>query len=162
MFKTSMQMKEYDEFQQIGKEIPFKAPAGFFETISQKTLTKAIIRKQKHKKNNIRRLIYSVAASVALLLFVGFHFLGNSCTDPCPNLIVQETLPVVKPLIREKQDTPKQNMVQLSAKMISIEESGGKLEIQEKNEILRDVLSEMTDDELQQIIVIYKTDLFIN
>jgi hypothetical protein len=155
-------MQDYDEFQQIGKEIPFEVPAGFFESFAEKTLKKAISREHIHKKNNLLRLIFSVAASVALLFYLGLHFKQNPAPIPVPNLIAERTKPTNQSVNKLSRETlnPK-NIVELN-KVIPEKINEKELTTQEKTEVLRDILSDLSDDDLQQMAIRYKTDAFIN
>lgn len=152
-------MKEYDDFKQIGKEIPFEVPVGFFESITEKTLKEAITREHIHKRNNLRWLIFSVAASVALFFFLGFHFLQDSAPVQVPNLIVEQTKPTVTKL---GGDTSNSKSIVEMNKVIPEKLNERELTVQEKTEVLRDILSDLSDEDLDQISVRYKTDAFIN
>ncbi len=156
------EMKDYDDFQQIGKEMPFEVPSGFFESIAEKTLKEAISREHIHKRNNLRWLIFSVAASVALFFFLGFHFLQDSATVQVPNLIVEQIKPINQSdtNFNRGNSNPK-TLVELNS--VTTEKSNEReLTVQEKTEVLRDILSDLSDDDLDQISVRYKTDAFIN
>jgi hypothetical protein len=156
------QMEEYNEFRQFGKETPYTTPTGFFETFSEKTLQKAITRKQNSRKIYIRRLIFSAAASIALLVYSGIHFIWKSDSTPAIKLIVQDTLHSVQPIFQANTAMPKERTV-IGAKKTSIgKEIMKKIEVPEKAEALKDVLTDLTDEELQQIAAMYKTDPFIN
>lgn len=155
-------MQDYDDFQQIGKEIPFEVPTGFFEAIAEKTLKKAITREHIHKKNNKRRLIFLVAASVALLFYLGFHFIQNSAPIQVPNLIVERTKPTNQSATKLSRETPNPKSIVELNKVIPEKINEKELTTQEKTEVLRDILSDLSDDDLQQIATRYKTDAFIN
>ena len=161
-FKKQKKMKENDEFKQIGKEMPYRTPAGFFETISGNTLQKAIQRERIQKRNNLRRLIFSAAASTALVLYLGIHFIGNSDPKADPNLFVQDSLPINKIAIQRKIEIPEKKIGVGSKKINAEKIVEENLIYPAKNEVLSDVLHDLTDDELQQIAALDITDPFIN
>jgi hypothetical protein len=142
--------------------MPYKAPNGFFETFSERTLQKAIQKERVHKKNNLIRLIFSAAASVALLLYLGFHFMGNSDFNADPNLLVQDTLPINKTAIQTKLETPEKKTGMESKKINTEKATGKNMTTIVKTEVLSDVLRDLTDDELQQLAALDITDPFIN
>ena len=155
-------MKELNEFRHIGKEMPYKTPPGFFETVSESTLQKAILREKAHKKDNLRRLIFSVAASLALLLYLGFHFVGNKVAYSDSILIAQDSMPIAKQIHHEKMEIPTAKSGLSTKKLNSGKISEKRLAVSAKNEALSDVLSDLSDDELQQIAAMYTADPFIN
>ncbi|MCK9640857.1 MAG: hypothetical protein M0R39_13195 [Prolixibacteraceae bacterium] len=155
-------MKETNEFQHIGKETPYLAPAGFFETFPEKTLQKAINREQHRRKNSIRRLILSAAACLAFLLYLGIHFIQDSAPYSAPSLADNEALPAGKSTIVENHE-PIKHMTDVRTKSAQSAKLEGKnLASKDKTEELNDVLSDLNDEELQLIAALYKTDPFIN
>lgn len=148
-------MQDNEEFQQIGKEIPYKVPPGFFESFAEKTLKEAIVREQIHKRNNIIRLFLSVAASIALLFYLGLHLRQDSDLIQSPNLIAEGTKPTNQSVTKTSGETIKHKDFNELKKEIP-------MTIQEKTEVLRDILSDLSDDDLDQIAIRYKTDTFIN
>jgi hypothetical protein len=155
-------MQDHDEFQLIGKKIPFEVPSGFFESFSENTLKRVITREHIHKRNNIRRLILSVAASIALLFYVGLHFNQNSEAIKDNDLIVDRSQPINQSPTQIIGETPKQRKIRGLNIVVPEKINEKELKTQEINEVLKDVLSDLTDDDLQQIAIRYKTDAFIN
>ena len=65
-------MEPNDEFQDVGKKLPYMAPDNFFEKAAMKTLQEAKIRERKS-----RQIIYlwrsvAIAASLTALAILGF------------------------------------------------------------------------------------------
>ena len=155
-------MQDYEEFQQIGKKIPFEVPTGFFESIAEKTLKEAIIREQIHKRNNLRRLIFSVAASVALLFYLGLHFNQDSAPVQVPNLIAERTKPINLSAIQINGETINHKKINELNRAIPEIINERELTPKGKTEVLRDILIDLSDDDLEQLAFRYKTDAFIN
>jgi hypothetical protein len=153
-------MKENSEFRQIGKEVPYKTPAGFFESITENTLQKAILREQMHRKNNIRRVVFSVAASAAILLFLGYQWMIYPVDQSVSNLPSQDTQPAGQTIIQKKPVTVKQIVAMETLKVQLDQSPASTITEFTKVEALSDVLTEMTDEELQLIAAMYQTDPF--
>ena len=154
-------MKEDNEFRYIGKDVPYKTPPGFFDSITEKTLKKAILREKNLRKTNIRRLIYSLAASVAILFFLGYHFIHFTEKMQPSELIVMGRSPVLQKVVPKSDISSKQITVAETTKTTSLKPSVTEISEPFRNEGLNDILTEMTDDELQQMAAQYKTDTFI-
>jgi len=149
-------MKEDSEFQEIGKNTPYKVPDGFFEKISEKTLRKAKQREQNSRKILIVLRTFAVAASLAAIALLAYFMTGTE-------------KPEIKQLVQSKQteviDTIR--LTEVISKKITIteikKEAPVKTTIKEtKPEEITDVLSELSDDELLQLAAMYKSDLFID
>ena len=152
-------MKEDIGFQKIGKEIPFKAPHDFFETISEKTLQKA--KQREYNRRKIRRLWRSVsaAASLAALFFLGYFMLGPDIKSGS-NQTAQEVQPTGRQIIHQKPEVAKESTVAEVEKKSAVPE---KTVIKTtENEVISDVLADLTDDELSQIAAMLQTDTFIS
>jgi len=153
-------MKENSEFRQIGKEVPYKAPAGFFESITENTLQKAILREQMHRKNNIRRIVFSVAASTVILLFLGYQWMNYPVDQSVSNLPSQDTQPARQTII-QKKPVPMNQIAAMETLKVQLDQSPARTLTEfTKAEGLSDVLTEMTDEELQQMAALYQTDPF--
>jgi hypothetical protein len=153
-------MKENSEFRQFGKEVPYKTPAGFFESITENTLQKAILREQMHRKYNIRRVVFSVAASAAILLFLGYQWIIHPVDQSASNILSQDTQPARQTII-QKKPVPMNQIAALETLKVLKDQSPAKTLTEfTKAEGLSDVLAEMTDEELQQMAAMYQTDPF--
>jgi hypothetical protein len=153
-------MKPDNEFQQIGKEIPYKTPPGFFESVCEETLQKAILSKQNHRRNNNRRMIFSVAASTAILWFLGYQWMIYPQNKPGSNLLSQETQSAGQTIIQKKAVSADQIAAKEIIKTFSSRPTARIVSESLQTDGLNDVLSEMTDEELQQMVAMYKTDPF--
>jgi hypothetical protein len=149
-------MKEETEFQEIGKNTPYKVPDGFFEKISEKTLRKAKQREQNRRKMLITLRTFAVAASLSAIALLAYFMPGTE-------------EPVIKQMVQNKQTEVKDTIRLTDAitKKITIAEikKGAPVKTtykETKPEGITDVLSEMSDDELLQLAAMYKSDLFID
>lgn len=148
-------MKEDNEFQKIGKNIPYKAPDGFFELVSEKTLLKAKQREKNRKKILVLWRTLAVAASLAAVVWLGY-FIQDTGLKQVSNPIVQNEQQTI-----QKQEVVRQPVINEIIKS-EAEKVPEKTIVEENNtEVVSDVLAELTDDELQQLATMYKTDPFI-
>jgi len=149
------EQQELKEFYPGGKENPFKVPADFFETITGKTLQLAKERERNSKKTRLLWYTISAAASIAALFSLSV-FLQNLEKMPVSNLVAQDTQLVVqqntqhasiikKEIIERKVDSPKLKKPDISKTSAD-------------KELIVDVLSDLTEDELVQLAAMYKTD----
>jgi hypothetical protein len=155
-------MKEDTEFSHIGKGNPYAVPAGFFEDISEKTLQKAIMREHIHRKSNIRRIVISVAASVTVLLFLGYQFGKFPEEKTLSDQLEHELKPSGQTIIQKDTVSPGQ-----IAQRETILTSPSKTPIKKitestKTEGFSDLLSDMSDDELLEVAALVNTDPFID
>lgn len=149
-------MKEDIEFQIFGKEIPYKIPPCFFDTISERTLQEAKLRGYKQRKTRRLWLTVSVAASLTAILFLGFYNLIPGI-KPMPNLFVQELLPHGKHIIHQKWKNAKESTA-ARTENASLEKAIVKTT---ETEAINDVLADLTDDELSQMAARFQSDPFI-
>lgn len=126
-------MTEDHEFQLYGKEIPYKVPSDFFKTISEKTLLLARERDKNRRKNRIIWNTVAVAASLAAIFILSF-------------------------LIQDDQIKPESVQTTLETKEII--PVGAPASRMSENELLSDILADLTDEELQQMTAMIKTDPF--
>jgi hypothetical protein len=150
-------MEPTDEFQDIGKKIPYQVPNDFFDQISAKTLERA---KQQKIGPNIQLVIWrsvAVAATLAAIVFLGFLMRDNEkppeiatvqpINKPEPTYSSgreqkNQELPVVEPV---KKDAPRK----LSSGIKNTED-------------MNDVLADLSDEELMQLAAMYQSDLFMD
>ena len=149
------EQQQIKEFYPGGQENPFKVPAGFFENITGKTLQRAKERERNSKKTRVLWFAISAAASIAALFSLSV-LLQNSEKLPGSSLVVQDTQLVSQ---------PKTQQVSISKKEIVERKVGAatvnKLNISKTSadkELIGDVLSDLTEDELVQLAAMYKTD----
>ena len=72
-------MKNMSDFDQLGKNAPFKVPDDFFENITLKTLDEAKRRPHKSFSHKIK-ITLSIAASILVLIVSGF-FISRNIND---------------------------------------------------------------------------------
>jgi hypothetical protein len=75
-----MIMEHKNEFEAFGKQMPYKVPEGFFDTVTQKTLKLAHKRKIQSVK---RRLNFSLAAAASIIVAIvgGWLIFGETPED---------------------------------------------------------------------------------
>jgi hypothetical protein len=155
MVKKYKKMKEDTEFQEIGREIPYKVPEGFFEKISEKTLLLAKQRERKSRKIVIALRTFAVAASFLVLALLSYFMIEKE--KPIITSTVGQKQTEVKATIRPPEVTDKQIAI-TGTKKIAPEKTVKKEIFPEE---FTDVLSELSDDELLQLASVYKSDPFI-
>ena len=169
-------MKEDTEFENIGRNSPYKVPEGFFEKISERTLLKAKQREQKHRKIILTLQTFAVAASFFAIALLGY-FMSES-GKPEEKQIVQtkqieeksnETRqPEKKQTIQQPAKTDQQIAIAEITKVAPVKTDAketvpAKTEPKEIiTENLTDVLPELSDDDLLQLAAMYKSDLIID
>jgi hypothetical protein len=148
-------MKEDMEFQDIGKNTPYKAPDGFFEEISEKTLQRAKQRQQIQKRNKTLWITLASAASLAAVVLLGF--LLSESGKPGQKLVVQKNQPQTEQVIKQNPDVSKEPTAAIQ-KNDSIEKTSSEVKSAED---MMDVLADLSDEELMQLAAMYKADPFI-
>jgi len=160
MNKDTNNMKQLDEFPEIGKKLPYREPVDFFEGLSEKTLQQAKLREQNRRRNLILWRTLAVAASISALALLGyFMYEPEMVVSP---KIVQEEQPVEIPSIKE-QEIAQQPEIGMEIKKEVTEKVPKKI-VTEGNdtEEIGDVLADLSDEELQQLAAMYKADPFMS
>lgn len=153
-------MKQPDEFPEIGKKLPYREPAEFFERFSERTLQQAKFREQNRKRSLVLWRTVAVAASVSALALLGY-FMFEPELPESPQ-IVQEKQTVELPIIN-KQEITKQPEIGIEIKKEDTEKVPEKFVAEEKDtEEIGDVLADLSDEELLQLAAMYKADPFIS
>jgi hypothetical protein len=149
-------MTEDREFQLYGKEIPYKVPNDFFKTIPEKTLLLARERDKNRRKNRIIWSTVAVAASLAAVFALDFLVQEDQMKPESvqTTLETQTTpgsyLPFEQKIIHQSSGKETKEMIPVGAPASRMSE----------NELLSDVLADLTDEELQQMTAMIKTDPF--
>lgn len=154
-------MNKENEFDSIGKSFPLDVPPGFFENISEKTLRLAKTRENQHHKRKILLISISVAASVFAIFFLGFSLQNPDAAHK---------------YISSSAKSPQMDIEPVGSSEVMTRIAP--IEIQDTNQLLQPVsiapgsqtdvipiselLSQLTDEELQQMGAMYKNDLFIS
>lgn len=146
-------MEPNDEFQDVGKKLPYMAPDNFFEKAAMKTLQEAKIRERRS-----RQIIYlwrsvAVAASLTALAILGFFmFQRNETTDI--QVVAQENNPTEQTVADKVEE---QKSVEISV----VEEVAQKNMTEKKQtENIDEVLADLTEEELLQMAAMIKADPF--
>jgi len=151
-------MNTIDEnnFPGIGKKMPYTAPDGFFEQISETILQKAKQRELIRKKYLFLWQSVAVAASL-----VGIALLGYNLSEPKNSgteiLTLQEkridSVQMIQ-LVKKVTEKPVKEEIEHTASIKSIEKD-------DCMEGINDVLADLSDDELLQLAATYKSDPFM-
>lgn len=153
-------MQPENEFRQFGKEIPYKTPEGFFESVPGKTLLAAKKRAQKQKIKRLTWISIGVAASLTAILYLALP-IEVPVVLPASGPVSQEKKAIVEPkqpemLTQSKEPAkiPKKRVDSLVVNVPIAQEA-------DATEPMSAVLSDLSDDELRQIAVLYNTDTFL-
>lgn len=153
-------MKQPDEFPEIGKKLPYREPAEFFERFSERTLQQAKLREQNRRRSLVLWRTVVVAASVSALALLGY-FMFEPELPESPQ-IVQEKQPVEQSIIKEPE-IAKQPEIGIEIKKEDTEKVPEKFVAEEKDtEEIGDVLADLSDEELLQLAAMYQADPFIS
>lgn len=153
-------MQEDIKFKEIGKKTPYKVPDGFFEQVSEKTLLKAKKREQNRRKNLVLWRTMAVVASLAAIFILGY-FIPRLDLKPDSNRIAQDNQPSEQPMIQQKQQITIISSVAEKKKVVPEKVTEKPIIVENDTEDVSDVLAELSDEELLQLSVMYKTDPFI-
>ncbi|HAQ19949.1 MAG TPA: hypothetical protein DCR40_12065 [Prolixibacteraceae bacterium] len=146
-------MEPIDEFKEVGKNLPYRAPDEFFDELSEKILQKAKNREQSHKKMLILWRPVAAVASLVAMVFLGYLFFD---TENGNKQIVQDNQGQTDQLIKQKSELSKEQAVEEIKKDVT------KKSDSEANstENMDNVLTDLTDEDLMQLAAMYETDPF--
>lgn len=144
-------MERPDEFQEIGKKLPYSEPVGFFDGLSEKTLGAA------KSRNRTRKLILwrSVAVAASLIAVVLLGFLFQETTE---SVVVREIQNVSEPVVQEPEQQVEEPQIAAEVKKEIV---AAPVILPSEGENVSDVLADLTDEELEQLAAMIKTDPFI-
>ncbi|MCE5347530.1 MAG: hypothetical protein LLG13_14770 [Bacteroidales bacterium] len=152
-------MNSESEFQKVGKKMPYSVPEGFFDQITGRTLVKARQREKIHRKTVLMWRLAAVAASVAVLFALGYLVLSPLPEKNCeqtaqqmPSMLQPEVISQSPKVTAESQ--PKEDFVPV----ITDKEE---ITVSPESEEINDVLSALSNDELLQLAILYKSDIFL-
>ena len=148
-------MKTDIGFEEIGRQTTYKVPGGFFERISSDTLLKAKQRDQKRSKNRMIWQTIAIAASLMTLLY--FTYSGPEPLKTGLNQIALDDDSKIKPTVNASETISNSVLVAESTDFVIRK----RMRIENPFVELSTVLSEMTDEDLQQMATMYKNDLFL-
>ena len=146
-------MNENNEFQEIGKNTPYKVAAGFFEQVSEKTVLKAKQRELRRRRKLVLLRNVSVAASLAAVFLLGY-FIPDHGMKQESKPIITANQSVEHPIIQNPEIT----------KQTTVPEQVPNRTITEKTdaEVIDDVLADLSDDELLQLAAMFTTDPIVS
>ena len=141
-------------FEEIGQKTTYKVPDGFFARVSSDTLIKARQREQFRKTNRLIWRTIVVAASLVTILYFSY-FRSEPLKSGLNQIILGDHSEA------NQMDNPPETI----SNSILVAESTNlvlhkRLRIETPTVELNTVLSEMTDEELQQMAAMYKNDIF--
>ena len=149
-------MKNDKEFDEKLRKSLYKVPEGFFEQVSEKTLSKAKQREQRRRTFLITLGTFAVAASLSAIALLGYFRHGSEKIETTS--IVQGKKAEIQQSVRQTEVIGKPADMSGIKKVLP-----SKTVVKEsKPEDLSDVLPELTDDELFQVAAVYKSDPFID
>ncbi|HAH22408.1 MAG TPA: hypothetical protein DCL77_01340, partial [Prolixibacteraceae bacterium] len=151
-----MNMKKEIEFQEFGKNVPYKVPDGFFDSITNTTLQKAKLREQNHKRNLTLWRTMAVAASLAALVTFGYLMTEHDPVNQ-PDIFVLEKHSQAQQPIVQQQKIDQQPTVKAPQKAIAAKVEEKIASKEDKTEVLVDVLADLSDEELLELDAMYKT-----
>ena len=154
---NSKDMTEKDEFFTYGKETTYEVPDGFFDSIAEKTLLLAKDKERIHLKNRKLWQSFAAAASLAALFFIGYQTEFRHDTN-VSQLIAQDSQLQANSQHAIKLETSSQKEVIEHPKQVTEKIS---IAISSGSEAISDVLAEFTDEELQQMAALDKSDPII-
>lgn len=158
-------MEEKDSFKKIGKKLPYEAPDGFFDQISDQTLQNARRRVLKKRKIRVLWLGSAVAASLTALAFFGYYLAENIPRDVVAGKTQSEISVQTAPekietatdeLRKERKRTTEMHAVprkELKPQPVHAEPGN--------EESVKDVLADLSDDELVEMVAMIQSDPFM-
>ena len=151
----------YDsEFQEVGKKMPYSVPDGFFDRITEKTLDEALRREKIRRKHILIWRTMAIAAFLTALIAIGYlliNFLPPGKTEQTAQNMTSGLQEEVK---NEEFREVINSMPVKNDYDSTITESktvNGAIDEEEIN----DVLNSLTNEELMELAVILKSDMFI-
>jgi hypothetical protein len=153
-------MEAIDDFQIVGKKMPYEEPKDFFEQFSEKTLQQAKQREQSRKKMVVLWRAMAVAASLSALAMLG-HYLFEPEKQEL-HQIVQEKQAVQQQIIPQQEVARQPEPAAEIAKLVPENEPKRTIAKGSDTEEIGEVLADLSDEELAQLAAMYKADLFIS
>lgn len=144
-----------DEFQEIGKKLPYQVPDGFFDHLPQNTLNRARNINQKTKSVVLLWRTVGVAASLVAAVFLVTLLLKPGKQEN--HLLVQEHQPKTEKLI---EPAPKA-VEEPTSQVVKNDPPQEKVPEVTTTEDLTDVLADLSDEELMQLNAMYQSDPLI-
>lgn len=159
-------MEEKDIFQKIGKKLPYEVPVGFFDRVTNETLQNARKRIQEKGETRVLWLRVAVAASLTALAFFSYYLLENKPPDV---VIAEKVQPKIssQPVPEKEEGTVDEvrKATKKTAEMPAVSHDVVKYQPVEPelkdDESVKDVLADLSDDELVQMVAVIQSDAFM-
>lgn len=148
-------MKPINEFQEIGKKLPYQVRGEFFDGLADKTLQKAKTRERDHKKMKFLWRPLIAAASLAALFFLGY--LIYEPRNPESPHVVQDIYAQKEKMIEKNSE----NLIAPDKELIKKEAAMKPAPEILSTENMNNILADLSDEELMQLAAMYKSDPFI-
>ena len=157
---------EEDKFSDIGKVNPYKVPEGFFDKISEETLSKAKYRETRSKRRfKLTRILvlFTSAAAVLIIAFFGpWNFqkpesVSIALNNEKVNIEISEPETVLAPETGNKINAEKVINAENVEKQAEVKYEN----ISEEGDDLNEILADLSDEELQMMDDMYKSDPFM-
>ena len=153
-------MNENNEFQEIGKNTPYKVPAGFFEQVSEKTVLKAKQRELRRRRKLVLLRNVSVAASLAAVFLLGYFIPDTDIKVESKQTVITNQS-AERPIIQNTEIT-KQSTVTEIGKTVPEKVPDRTIAVETNSEEIDDVLADLSDDELLQLAAMFTTDPIVS
>lgn len=172
-------MKEEFDFTNVGKRMPYQVPSEFFDKITEITLAEAERRAGAEKKHQISLLwALSVAASVTLLLAVGYFVYTGSTKEEMVVQSVSKEVPVAVvphvsevPAVSDTMTRPEAKVAEQEPALIAEtkpvkEKVTQEIVVQETSKSgepasFDAILKSMSDEEILQLAALAEADLYV-
>jgi hypothetical protein len=154
-------MEKNQEFEHIGKATPYKVPADFFQNISEKTLLKARQREQHGRKRRILLRTVFAVASLAAVLFLSIYYIHLPDSKPEANVLTMEARTEQKEVLQTAKDLPVETLEKETINSVHLRTPATNVRETVKSEGITEVLADMSDEDLMQMVAMFKTDPFI-
>jgi hypothetical protein len=160
MLKPIKQMESDKEFSHLGKDLPYQVPKGFFDQLAERTLLKAKQREEHRKKKGLRLMVLSVAASLTALIALSVLFREGDKQQSESALADQQEW-VETPAMVIHEPASEQPIVAESEAVYVEEPTVRPVDKPDDETELAGVLTDLTDEELLLLAMIYEADPFI-
>lgn len=155
-------MEKNPFFEKFGKRIPYEVPTNFFNTITEKTLHNARVRRRKAKLQNLSVWISAAAVVLIIMMFTGLN-LNWFGEKPQISPIVQAEKELSQMMSAENQASFSDSSLVTSLEPVGKKQDyvlGNPEEYQE--ETFENLLASLTEEELQIVIGQISAEIYLN
>lgn len=148
------------EFQEVGKKMPYTAPDGFFNGITEKTLEKARHREKARRKYVLIWRSTAIAASLTAFIVAGYLLInllppGNT-EQTAQNINVETPIEVQNEELAEVKDT-----LPVKGYFDNNESEATTTTEEMDQEGINDLLTSLTNEELMELAAMLYSDMFM-